>query len=360
LTHNSEERHPVKIAPWVGAIVALGLTVSDAAAGGLLHPFQLKRLNNRLHGQVVDHTNNHGHDRRIWSAALHQARDLYVYLPPGYDPAKRYPVAVWLHAFRQDEEDFLQQIVTAFDDAMSCGQLPPFIVVCPDGTIQGESLFLQTGSFFVNSKAGCFEDYIIRDVWSFVVEHYSVRPEREAHLMMGASMGGFGAYNLAIKHRDNFKLVVGLFPPVNLRWVDCHERYRSNFDPCCWGWRHELRPHEVIARFYGIPIRMWQLVKPIYGLGPDAIPKMSDENPIELLEKYDVRPGQLDMYIAYAGKDEFNIDAQVESFLEVARRRSLEVGVGYEPNGRHNIRTGLKLFPGIADWLSVRLAPYAP
>ncbi|MGH6680508.1 MAG: hypothetical protein ACREDL_16615, partial [Bradyrhizobium sp.] len=79
-----------------------------------------------------------------------------------------------------------------------------------------------------------------------------------------------------------------------------------------------------------------------------------------MLDLYDVPPGLLEMYVAYGGKDQFNIDAQVESFLFVAHRRGLEVGVGYEPNGKHNQRTSEKLLPGIIAWLAARLAPFAP
>ena len=53
-------------------------------------------------GQVVDHTANHGVDRRIWSAALGQKRDLYVYVPPSFDPHQRYPVLLWLHGLSGD------------------------------------------------------------------------------------------------------------------------------------------------------------------------------------------------------------------------------------------------------------------
>ena len=57
------------------------------------------------------------------------------------------------------------------------------------------------GSFFVNGPAGNFQDWIVNDVWNFVNANYSVRPERAAHMLSGISMGGFGAYNIAIKHR---------------------------------------------------------------------------------------------------------------------------------------------------------------
>lgn len=54
-------------------------------------------INSRLQGQVLDFTNNHGADRRIWSPALCQKRDLYVYVPPRYDPKKAYPLFIFLH-----------------------------------------------------------------------------------------------------------------------------------------------------------------------------------------------------------------------------------------------------------------------
>src|ERR1700677_78320 len=75
----------------------LGLTLvaHDAAAAGIVSQYKqhrFNRVNMKLHGQVLDFTNNHGSDNRIWSPALCQRRDLYVYLPPGYNPAKKYPL----------------------------------------------------------------------------------------------------------------------------------------------------------------------------------------------------------------------------------------------------------------------------
>jgi hypothetical protein len=351
---------PVKTAPWLCALAALAIAAPAAPAdpGDLL---RLHCVNRKLHGQLVDYTNNHGHDRRLWSEALHEKRDLYVYLPPGFDPNKQYPLALWLHAFRQDEHAFLESVVQVFDKAMACGELPPFIIAAPDGSIGGCGTWVQGGSFFINSPmGGNYEDFVIHDVWNFVVEHYPVRPEREAHVMMGASMGGFGAYNLAFKHPDMFKVVVGIFPPLNLRWVDCHGNHFGHFDPCCWGWREQYRPHELIAVMYGVPVFMWQIVRPIYDNLPDVMERISEENPIEMLERLDIKPGMFDLYIAHAGKDQFNIAAQVESFLYVAKERGIDITVGYEPNGRHNERTALKLFPDIAVWLSEKLTPYAP
>jgi hypothetical protein len=64
------------------------------------------------------------------------------------------------------------------------------------------------------------------------------------------------------------------------------------------------------------------------------------------------------MYIAYGGKDEFNIDAQVESFLYRCKQRGLTVAVGYDPKGHHDIPTAVRLMPDLFDWLGAQLAPY--
>jgi S-formylglutathione hydrolase FrmB len=260
---------------------------------------------------------------------------------------------------RQDEKDFLD-IVEAFDRAMHCGELPPMIVIVPDGSFRGRPPLLTAGSFFINSKAGKFEDYLVFDIWDFVRAHFPIRPERDAHVLMGASMGGFASYNLGIKHQDRFKIVAGIFPSLNVRWVDCPGRYNGNFDPNCWGWREDFRPYELITCYRGVPVLMKHFTDPIFGRGPDIVHTISAENPIEMLTAYDVQPGQLDMFVGYGGKDDLNIDAQAESFLFVARERGLEVEVSYLPDGRHDLGTLLRLLPDLFRWLAPKLAPFAP
>jgi hypothetical protein len=70
------------------------------------------------------------------------------------------------------------------------------------------------------------------------------------------------------------------------------------------------------------------------------------------MDHYNLKPGELDLYVAYGGKDEFNIDAQVESFLYRAKERGLDVGVQFDPNGRHDEQTGRRLLPGAIRWVA--------
>lgn len=346
---------------WLALCVCL-LGMADARAG-FLKKAKIDRVNAHLAGKVLDFTENSGVDKRIWSEALHERRDLYVYVPPGYDCSVPYPVMLWLNGFMQDEVSFLEGVVQLLDGAIACGKLPPMIIAAPDGSIKGRPSLFSAGSFYINSQAGNFEDFIVEDVWCFLLSHFAIRPERGAHVIAGASMGGFGAYNLGIKHPELFGVILGVFPPVNLRWVNCHGRYMGNFDPCCWGWRSDRIPgREVVGRFYLGLVRVHasRLLTPLFGRGPEVLPSLSRENPIEMLTRYCVQPGEYEMYIAYAGKDQFNIDAQVESFLYRAHQLGLCIGVGYAPHGRHNRRTAARLFPDAADWLAPRVAPYSP
>jgi hypothetical protein len=362
----------VKGTRWLGLLLMLavglwaGLETNPqraAANGWRKDSPDLVAVNRRLAGKVVDYTANHGVDNRIWSPHLYQRRDLYVYLPPGYDPAKCYPFMLYLHGFAQDEQSFLHHVAPRVDEAIRSGKLPPLIVAAPDGSIPGEPSLHAPGSFFINSRAGDFEDFVLQDVWDFVCQRYAIRSEREAHIVGGLSMGGFAAFNYAIKHREAFGIVIGVYPPLNLRWVDAKGNYLADFDPKNWGWRQDMNHRgEVVGRFAGglVNVGIDRFVGPVFGSGPEAVLEMSKENPIEMLVRYDVQPGELEMYVAYGGKDQFNIDAQVESFLYVTRCRGLSVGVGYDPRGGHNLATANKLLGGILDWLAPRIGPYSP
>ena len=37
-----------------------------------------------------------------------------------------------------------------------------------------------------------------------------------------------------------------------------------------------------------------------------------------------------------------------------------QIRFGYDPQGKHDLHTALKLLPGLFEWLAPRIAPYAP
>lgn len=348
------------IYPLLGLALTLLFTES-APAQGLFR--RVPAIDGRFHGQVLDFTGNHGADRRLWSNALCQERDLYVYLPPCYDPTKQYPFIFWLHGIEQDEKGFLKNGLPEVDAAMACGRLASAIIAIPDGSVAGRPGRFSPNSGFLNTRAGQFEDFLFDDVYDFVRRNFSIRPERGAHVLAGVSIGGGAAFHHGIVRRHDFGVVVGVFPPLNLRWQGPCGRYFANFDPERWGWReHYHLGLTPVGKFFGglVSVPWRRLVHPLYGSGNQVIPQISRDNPIEMLDRFDLKDGELDMLVAYGGRDQFNIDAQVESFLAVARGRGLKIDVLHDPRGKHDIATAERFVPQVIDWLAVRLESYRP
>src|SRR5262249_16061897 len=131
--------------------------------------------------------------------------------------------------------------------------------------------------------------------------------------------------------------------------------------PNCMGWRTEIQPWAPVGRFYGvIVVRQRRLIAPLYGNPRQALPDIRRENPIEMLDDYGVKPGELQMFVAYVGKAEFNIDAQVESFLYIARSKGFTVTSVYLPKGHHTTESARKLVPAMIDWLGLEMSQYGP
>ena len=191
--------------------LALWFCPAPAEASHLFR--RVPSLHGRFQGEVLDFTNNHGCDRRLWSNALGEKRDLYVYLPPGYDPAKKYPFIFWLHGIEQDEKGFLEHGLPQVDQAMGCGKLAPAIIAIPDGSIRGRPGYFSANSGFLKSRAGDFETYLFEDVHDFMRRSFPLRSERQAHVLAGVSIGGGAAFRHGITRRKHFGVVAAIFPP---------------------------------------------------------------------------------------------------------------------------------------------------
>ena len=137
-------------------------------------------------------------------------RDLFVYLPPGYEESdRRYPTAYLLHAYGQTAE----QVVTPATDGQRWSPpvedvldpvfgrmgVTPMIVVIPDGNSR-----YGCGQWVDSPVTGHFEQYVVRDVVAYVDAHYRTIPNSRSRGVFGFSSGGFGAWNLASRNPDVF------------------------------------------------------------------------------------------------------------------------------------------------------------
>jgi len=74
-------------------------------------------------------------------------------------------------------------------------------------------------SYYVNAAQRAedrYEDYIVNDLMADVAQRFPARSDREGRAIIGVSMGGFGAINLALHHPDLFIFVGGLSSAIDV------------------------------------------------------------------------------------------------------------------------------------------------
>jgi hypothetical protein len=84
---------------------------------------------------------------------------------------------------------------------------------------------------------------------------------------------------------------------------------------------------------------------------------LAQTNPANRLFTSNIQPGELAIYANYGGRDNFNFDAQVESFAWLAGTRGIAVTLDRDPKGTHSFRylkdnTGRTLI-----WLGQHILP---
>ena len=129
-------------------------------------------------------------------------RDVIVFLPPGYEKEKnrRYPVVYALHGYSIGAEQWTHEIHVpqTIEGAFAQGA-QEMIVVLPD------SKTVHNGSMYSSSvTTGDFEQFIARDVVSYIDAHYRTIANRASRGLVGHSMGGYGASRIGMKHPDVF------------------------------------------------------------------------------------------------------------------------------------------------------------
>jgi poly(3-hydroxybutyrate) depolymerase len=346
-------------------VVAALLLIASAAAPAkaqVCNLANLDHLNGKLRGRVIDYTQNHGADRRVWSPILGRPRDLYVYLPPGYDASVAYPLILFLHGAVIDEHFFLGPFdLKALDLMMSVGEVPAAIIAAPDGTYDGKNRISSAHSLWVNGLGGRFEDHVVAEIVPFLMRTYSIRPERDAHALLAVSAGGFGAMAIALKHRDLFGVIATIGGPLNMRYDNCEGRYGDDFDPATYRERTEYDRNMIIARYYwGLRRRRVKtFLEPVYGPGPDMIAKVARDNPADLLSSTGLQPGELAIYVNYPGRDNYNFDAQDKSFARLAALRGIAVDLVEVPTGHHTLHYIKRAEPPTFLWLGHHILPPA-
>jgi enterochelin esterase family protein len=149
------------------------------------------------------------------SAVLGAPRYLNVYLPPGYDASRTYPVIYLLHGGGNDYGHWVFDGTAdlIMDTLIDRGVLPPTVVIMPDGNVLDQhrvpgATRLQFSEEFRAELLRVHPRYLIEDVLPFAESRYRVDGANRA--IAGLSMGCMQAWNLLCTHPGEFT-AAGLF-----------------------------------------------------------------------------------------------------------------------------------------------------
>jgi putative tributyrin esterase len=145
----------------------------------------------------------------FFSGALFARKSCFVYLPADYEQSEqRYPVIYLLHGMYGSESNWItkgnaEQIL---DHWIGSGQLVPSIVVMPSDGGYGQ------GTFYMDwyDGTGNFEQYFLYDLVSDIDKQYRTISSARERVICGLSMGGFGAFSLALRNPDWFGAAASL------------------------------------------------------------------------------------------------------------------------------------------------------
>ncbi len=186
------------------------------------------------HGARVTHLN-------IQSQAVGRELGVNVVVPAKTKPSGRRSLLVFLHG-RGGSDDTFTGNEAIFDGLAKLGRKAP-ILAFPDG---GDH------SYWHDRKEGAWGRYVMREVIPKVERRFGTNPQRVA--IGGISMGGFGAYDLALLHPLRFCAVGGHSPAL---WFEGGETAPGAFDDAA-----DFNRNDVVGMVRGNPdafegMRVW-------------------------------------------------------------------------------------------------------
>lgn len=133
-----------------------------------------------------------------------------IYLPSNYDPAKQYPVLVFLHGAGERGNDNQKHLVHVVANLFNQKDTPvtDAIIICPQCPTNNQWVDTPwaNGSYSTATVKESNEAAAVVELVDQIAKTYSTDPDR--YYVMGISMGGFGTWDLIMRHSDKFAAAV--------------------------------------------------------------------------------------------------------------------------------------------------------
>ncbi len=137
-----------------------------------------------------------------------ETEHLLICLPEGYfDPEnaeRRYPVAYLLHQLNSTGRSYaIDGLDTLLAEAMRGGEIREMILVAPESS---------PDSFWMDG----WDSLVAEQIVPYIDANYRTVPDAGHRIVAGASMGGHGAFHLALRYPELFRHVISYFGAINM------------------------------------------------------------------------------------------------------------------------------------------------
>lgn len=170
--------------------------------------------------------------KAINSKVLERNMNISVYILKGYENINL-PTLYFLHG-RGGNENILKELEMdkVADKLIENHVINPLIIVCPyiansRGINSSETYEEVQGKYGVVHK-GLFEDYIVKEVISFIDNSYKTIKNKNSRYIGGISAGGYVALHIGFNHQDIFSKIGAHMPAIDLNYEDEDECYFEN------------------------------------------------------------------------------------------------------------------------------------
>ncbi len=245
------------------------------------------------------------------SQALGGSQAYSIFVPPSFtkDPSRTYPVVYFLHGLNNDHTSWTVprygDLPGKVEQLILTGKIPEILLVNPKGD----------NSFYCNTADGTkkYEDFVVREISSYVESKYRGRKSRANRAIAGTSMGGYGALKIAMKYPDLFSSVAGHSPIILLgkNPLDVPEELKS-------------------ARFYQFFVN---IMKPIFG-DPLRQELWDANNPLLLAKS--AKLDHLRIFFDYGTEDRYIQSIRLDQGVKALDQALTEAKVDHT----------LKIYPG--------------
>ncbi len=312
------------------------------------------------------------HRQPFNSSILRETRPVIVYLPAEYDKSREepFPVIFILHGYRQRPQSWIKTFLPVLEEATHSGAMLPSVVIIPGFSISGEMMDKRetwfddrSGSWYINSNLGRFEDYFFEEIIPFVFENFNVRKDKDGIVLLGLSMGGFGAIYYSIREPELSNHIISFFPPADLRYSIQGNRF-SDYDEKRYAPienDNPLRPLMTFKKIFGItekfffypvfdsdkqPGEVWKDDKPLWQ-------RLKEVNPADILRNNSINLSGKNYYILAGEFDELNFDAHVHVIKPLLQAAGADVAPenNIVKGGHHAWSTVSPAMENIFSWL---------